>query len=369
MHAGGAERVAATLASAWAQRGDSVTLVPTFTGKGSCFYPLSPSVDLVWLADMLPKRGNVLTKGIAKLRTLRQLARSEKPDVIISFLTNVNVMALMATVGLGIPLIVCERTNPAVSASSGAALKVLRRLTYRWASVVTVQAQSSVAAFRRMTPGIRHLEVIPNPLPPELLNAPIAPRAPDAQGRRHIVAMGRLVAAKQFDLLIQAFAAVAADAPDWDLVIWGEGPLRAELTRLIADAGLTARVVLPGRTDDPWGELSRASAFALTSAVEGFPNVLLEAMALGLPCVTFDCPSGPREMTRDGDDALLIPAGDSEALIGALKRLTADPALRDTLAAKASVSVRQRYALAIVLKKWDMLIDLACVQTNNRKGL
>ncbi len=369
MNAGGAERVAATLASAWAQRGDSVTLAPTFTGKGACFYPLSPQVNLVWLADALPKRGNAVMKGLAKLRALRRLARSEKPDVIISFLTNVNVMALMATYGTGIPLIVCERTNPAVSTSSGTVLKFLRRLTYRWASVVTVQAQSSVAAFRDMTPGIRQLEVIPNPLPPELLDAPVAPRTPDAQGRRQLVAMGRLVSQKQFDMLIRAFAASAADHPDWDLVIWGEGPMRSELTRLIAGVGLTARISLPGRTDVPWAQLSRANAFALTSAVEGFPNVLLEAMALGLPCVAFDCPSGPRELTRDGQDGLLIPAGDPAALTDALKKIMGEADLRDTLATRAALSVRERYALAVVLQKWDMLIDLARVHADNRKGL
>src|SRR5690606_11993195 len=122
----------------------------------------------------------------------------------------------------------------------------------------------------------RHLEVIPNPLPPELLDAPVAPRTPNAQGRRQILAMGRLVPQKQFDVLIRAFAAIAPDHPDWDLVIWGEGPMRSELMRLITEGGLTVRVSLPGRTDVPWVELSRASAFALTSAVEGFPNVLLE---------------------------------------------------------------------------------------------
>ncbi|HEY9278760.1 MAG TPA: glycosyltransferase family 4 protein [Eoetvoesiella sp.] len=364
MHAGGAERVAATLASAWAERGDAVTLVPTYTGKGSCFYPLSPKVKLLWLADYLHKSRNPLLAGIGKLRALRKLVHDEQPGIIVSFLTNVNVVALIATYGLSVPVIVCERTNPAASTSSGALLKFLRRLTYRRASVVTVQAQSSVEPFKKMVPGIRCLEVIPNPLPPELLDVSLAERAPDSRGRYHLVAMGRLVPAKQFELLIRVFSELAADYPEWDLVIWGEGPLRGDLNRLAASAGLASRVMLPGRTEAPWAELAKAHAFVLTSAVEGFPNVLLEAMAIGLPCVTFDCPSGPREMTRDGGDALLVPAGDQAALAGSLRRVLGDAPLRNALAQKGALSVRQRYALPVVLEKWDTLIRQAGVHSD-----
>ena len=359
--------MAATLASAWAERGDSVTLVPTYKGKGTCFYPLSSRVDLLWLADRLGASRNPLLAGLNKLRVLRDLVKTQKPDVIVSFLTNVNVMTLLSTQGLDVPTIVCERTNPAVSASSGPVLKFLRWCTYRWASVVTVQAQSSVAAFRKMVPGIRSLAVIPNPLPPELLDAPLAPRMPNAQGRRHLMAMGRMVEQKQFKFLIHAFSRIAADYPDWDLVIWGDGPLRGALTQQIADAGLASRITLPGRTETPWDELTRADAFALTSAVEGFPNVLLEAMALGLPCVTFDCPSGPREMTQDGRDALLIPAGDKDALTLGLKKLLGDAGLRDALAAQGAASVRRRYALPAVLERWDELFVQAGAGTQPNK--
>jgi glycosyltransferase involved in cell wall biosynthesis len=356
MHAGGAERVAATLANAWTQRGDSVTLVPTYTGKGTCFYPLSPAVELIWLADLLGPARNPLLTGLKKIRALRALIRQTQADVIISFLTNVNVMALLSARGTGVPIIVCERTNPAASTNVGGLLKRMRRWTYPWASLVTVQAQASVAAFRKMVPGIRALGVIANPLPPDLLGAPLALRQPDGQGRQHLVAMGRMVPAKQFGLLIQAFAGLAADFPDWDLCIWGEGPLRQELVRQIGQAGLESRVFLPGRTEQPWTDLAQAHAFALVSAVEGFPNALLEAMALGLPCIAFDCPSGPREITRDGQDALLVPAGDRAALTLQLKRLLGDAALRDQLAGRGALAVRKRYSLPVVLAQWDALI-------------
>ncbi|MBF6616457.1 glycosyltransferase family 4 protein [Pollutimonas thiosulfatoxidans] len=359
MHAGGAERVAATLASGWARRGDTVTLVPTYTGKGSCFYTLNPAVRLVWLADRMGWVGRTFFTPLAKRFAIRRLVRDTNPDVIISFLTNVNVVVLFATRGLGVPVIVCERTHPAFSTSAGKWLQRLRRLSYPWASTVVLQSEDSVAAFTDMVPGMRKLVVVPNPLPPDLPEPAPARSAAEAPQRRHLMAMGRLVPIKRFDTLIQAFAALAPDYPDWDLTIWGDGPLRDELKQSVQETGLSSRISLPGRTAEPWTELSRADAFAMTSEVEGFPNVLLEAMALGRACVTVDCPSGPREITQDGKYALLVPLGDQGALVRALSQLMADHTLRDVMGRHAASFVRERYGLDEVLHTWDGVIAAA----------
>lgn len=360
MHAGGAERVAATLVNAWSDRGDAVTLVPTYSSKGTCFYPVSDAVNLIWLADRAGTRQGGALAGWTRLRALRALIVEQQPDVVVSFLTNVNVAAILATKVLGdlnIPLIVCERTNPVAERTTGRIWSQARRLLYPKADMVTVQADDTVGPFSRQVPGMRRLEVIPNPLPPALLDAPLVDT--EAQmPRKRLLAMGRLVPAKQFDLLIDVFAALAPDHPDWDLCIWGEGPDRDSLQARVNRAGLRGRVELPGRTETPWAALSEGHAFVLSSAVEGFPNVLLESMALGLPCVAFDCPSGPREMTRDGEDAVLVPAGDADELREALARLMADPARRLSLGQRAARSVRDRYALPAVLAKWDRLFDI-----------
>ncbi|MNQ59770.1 alpha-1,4-N-acetyl-D-galactosaminyltransferase [compost metagenome] len=276
--------------------------------------------------------------------------------MVVSFLTNVNVAAILATRGLRVPLIVCERTNPVAETTTGSVWRKLRRILYPHADMVTVQAADTAGPFSRQIPGMKRLAVIPNPLPAPLLDAPRVQQRDDG-GPRELLAMGRLVPDKQFGLLIDVFAQLAPQFPDWNLRIWGEGPERGALEQQIARLRLQSRISLPGRTEAPWEELARGQAFVLSSLVEGFPNVLLEAMSLGLPCVAFDCPSGPREMTRDGQDALLVPAGDRVALTDALERLMSDVSLRQQLGVRGAAAVRHRYALASVLGEWDELFE------------
>lgn len=358
MHAGGAERVAATLASAWAARGDTVALVPTYTGRGTCFYPLHADVRLQWLADRMGALGKRLCPPLAKWLAMRKLVREFRPDVIVSFLTNVNVMVLLATRKLGVPVIVSERTNPAFSHSAGSVLRRLRAWTYPWASMVVLQSRDSVRSFQKMAPHITRVAVMPNPLPEGMPEARAGRRDP-APERLRIMAMGRLVASKRFDTLIRAFATLSGEFPDWDLTILGEGPMRADLESQIALVDLAGRIALPGRTDQPWEQLLQADVFALVSEVEGFPNVLLEAMALGCACVTVDCPSGPREITQHGQFAELVPLGDQQALEDALARLMNDAVLRDVMGRRAATTVRQNYGIAEILARWDALFEKA----------
>jgi glycosyltransferase involved in cell wall biosynthesis len=118
---------------------------------------------------------------------------------------------------------------------------------------------------------------------------------------------------------------------------------------------LSDRVFLPGRTLTPWVEMARAQAFVLPSRFEGLPMVLMEAMALGLPCLSFDCPSGPRELTDDGHAGLLIPLGDARTLAEALRLLLTDESLREELGKRAALSIRERYSLQKVMLIWDEL--------------
>lgn len=360
LNAGGAERVAVTLANAWARRGDNVTLVSTWLTKHEPFYELDSRIRFRQLADDRSARPLHALPGAGKWLQIRRLVRVEAPDVVVSFLTNVNVNVLLATSGLDVPVIVSERTHPAYSQSAGRVLRFLRRQTYGRAHTVVMQTMAGVSALKAQAPAVRNVAVIPNPLPDELLAAlPDVRLERPTSGALRVVAMGRLVPTKQFDVLIDEFAALAQDFPDWSLVIWGEGPQRDALTDQIRKLGMSGRITLAGRTSKPWQVLAAGDLFVMTSRVEGFPNVLLEAMALGLPCIALDCPSGPAELSRGGRDARLVPMDDYVALRASMQQLMADAGARQKLGDQAQRSVRQRYALPVILEQWDGLFRQA----------
>ncbi|HLS41981.1 MAG TPA: glycosyltransferase family 4 protein [Paenalcaligenes sp.] len=350
MNAGGAERVAATLVNAWVQRGDEVVLVPTHLGSRSSFYPIDERVTQRWLHTQLSRWP--LPRMVRKCLAIRRLIRDERPDVVVSFLTNVNVVVLMSSWGLKTPIVVSERTNPAYSQSAGKVLRWLRRKTYGRAARVALQTEASVNDFAVLEPHLRKVAVLPNPLPDAVLQVERRVSVEHEQPAR-VVALGRLVPAKGFSQLISAFAEVAMNRPNWHLHIYGDGPLRDELARKAELVGLKDRIHLEGRTEQPWEALSQAQIFVLSSAYEGFPNALLEAMALGLACISVDCPSGPAEMTRQGQDGKLIPLNDGPAMQAALAELMDDPRLRGVMGQRAANSVRSRYALTSILAQWD----------------
>lgn len=366
LYSGGAERVACTLAEAWTARGDEVIMLATFSGKGNCFYQLPERVRVVYLADRVVTQKRSLNNRLHRLAAYRRLLREDMPDVIVSFLPGVNVASVLACRGLGIPLIACERTDP-VAWPMALWKKRLFGLVYRQADMVTVQTDSVAQRLPSVFPGLKSVRVVPNPVPVPVQDYVPNPGSRHAPGvRRRLVAMGRLCEEKQFDLLIDVFAGLALRRPEWDLVIYGEGPLKESLQAQIDGAGLAARVMLAGATNAPWPELVRSDIFVMTSRIEGFPNALLEAMALGLPCAVFDCRSGPREITREGSDALLIALNDREELGAALDRLMTDPVRRLTLGMQARASVLARYSLPAVMECWDRLFDELRARTGER---
>lgn len=351
MAAGGAERVASTLANAWVSGGDEVVLMPTFSGRGNCFYELSSKVQLVYLADQVSSHSKSVWGQFLRLRALRKFISDLKPDVIVSFLSNVNVAAVLASCNLKIPLIICERTDP-FARPRMIWLRLACAITYPFAEALMVQTQSVAAKYAASYPALRPAFVIPNPAPREQLD--IVRHRNGTKGKT-LLAIGRLSSEKQFDLLIRVFARLAKRHSDWSLRIVGEGPTKASLQQQICALKLAAQIDLLGSTEKIGDELSNADAFVLTSLFEGFPNVLLEAMASGLPCVTFDCQSGPREISMDGQVALLVAPNDEHALEFELDRLMADADLRRFLGIAARASVLERFALEIVLRKWEAL--------------
>jgi glycosyltransferase involved in cell wall biosynthesis len=174
-----------------------------------------------------------------------------------------------------------------------------------------------------------------------------------------IIAVGRLREQKGYHRLIDAFAAVAADRPAWSLTIWGGGSLRETLQEQIDRLGLAQRITLGGFTRDIAAEMGAASVFAMSSRREGLPMAMLEAMGSGLAMVSFDCPTGPRDLIDDGVDGLLVPEGDVPGLAAALARVMDDPDLRHRLGTAARAKA-DTYGTAALARRWDeLLVSLA----------
>lgn len=354
--AGGAERVTVNLANHWSASGRTVTLV-TLAGKDGDFYQLHPAVKRVALKQDAASGGmlRALWHNLQRVKALRAAIRAAQPDVVVSMMSTANILLALAAGGLsGVRTIGAEHTYPP-QLPLGGAWEALRRRTYGRLSALVALTEEG-AQWLRGHSSARRVVVIPNaafwPLADQ--TPLVAPDTVCMSGRRILLAVGRLSEEKNFDLLIAAFAALAARHRQWDLVILGDGPQREQLERCVAEAGLQGRVLLPGRVGNVGAWYARAHLYVMTSRYEGFPNTLVEAMSYGLPAVSFDCDTGPRDIIRHGIDGLLVPPGDRAGLEQALDGLMGNEAVRTAYAVQAE-QARERFSVERISAMWEQL--------------
>ena len=248
--------------------------------------------------------------------------------------TNIGLLLAAALMRRAPAVIVGEHTPPRIykqQAKWSAFRRLAMRLLYPRAACITVPLAEIGEELKDLL-RVSDLKVraLDNPVLERAALTDCSPRAqlPDfCQGVPILVAAGRLVHLKGFDILIEAFARLAERWPEGRLVILGEGPERARLTALVEDRGLTSRVFLPGMVDNPMDYFHRAEAVVMTSRYDAAPNVLVEAMAAGAPVVAVDCPQGPRSILLDGEAGLLVPPEDPGAVADALGRVLHEPEL------------------------------------------
>ena len=297
-----------------------------------------------------------------RLGLLRACLKQLSPDIVISFNDVTNVMTLLALVGTRLPVIVGERNDPCQHPLKQP-WRMLRCWTYRRAASVVCQTRSALNFFPEL---IRYRgKVIPNPVQKTDPQSKKCLLRSTGSSKRILLAMGRLSAQKGFDLLIDAFAGLAAKHSDWILEIWGAGSELEDLKRRVLAAGLSERIQLSGFTANPVETMRRADIFVLSSRYEGFPNVLCEAMSGGLPVVSFDCPSGPAEIIRHDIDGILVPPANIEALSNALDQLMSNETERLRLAAHA-VEISERFSMEKVMGWWADLV-MEAVRRNNHE--
>lgn len=357
LSSGGAERVTANLANYWAEKGWRVTVV-TLAAHHEDFYKLAPTVSRIAL-NLSGASHNPLAAVLNNLRrvlALRRVLRDVRPDVALAMMNSSNIQLALAATGLrGLVSVGSERTHPP-QMPLGLIWETLRRYFYGRLNAVVALTEESATWLRSQTRA-KKVVVIPNvatyPLP---AHPPHVPPPSEAAKERLLLTVGRLSQEKGFDSLIVAFQRLAADFPDWKLAILGEGALRQELSDRIKAAGLVNRILLPGRVGNVGEWYAVADLYVMTSRFEGFPNTLAEAMAHGVPAVSFDCDTGPRDIIRHEVDGLLVSPGDVSALSDALHRLMGDEALRRRFAARA-IEARQRFSMEKIAWMWKALFE------------
>lgn len=344
---GGAQRVMADMANYWADRGWEVTLA-TWSGPDlHDFYTLDENVSRTWLH--VASRGIPLVSDLsafaARILKLRRLLRDARPDAVLSFIDVSNIHTILAAGGLNVRVVISERTHPGLNHTITRPWRLLRRWCYSRADQVVAQTAEAAAWLQReCRTGVL---VIPNFLR-------VMPQVSLAR-EPLIIAVGRLSAEKGFDLLLEAFARVQAQFPLWRLCIIGDGPERRALPELAGRLSLQHRIEFVGQVSDVESWMARAAVLIHPSRREGFPNVVLEAMAMGAAVICTDCRSGPAELIDDGVNGRLVPVDDLDALIRAMTQLMADFRTRERLGEEAT-KVRLRFSQGELMQKWESCI-------------
>ena len=340
MRFGGAERVMSILANEWCSRGEKVRFFLTGTPAESS-YPLSEGVKIV---SSFETAQETRFEQIVHIREIRKECINWKPDVVISFYNDVCALVAFAIRGLNIPLIYSERNDPN-KFNQRVIDKLYRKIVEHKADKFVFQTEGAKKCYPDKVQ--RRSCVILNPL-----DTASFPMHDFVNEEKTIVSVGRLEAQKNQSLLIDAFSMIMDQIPDFRLVIFGEGKLRKKLEDCVQQKGLQRRVFLPGAKTGIQDYIKNAALFVLSSDYEGIPNALIEAMAIGLPCVSTDCsPGGARELIVDKENGLLVPCNDTEELANAIIRMIQDRELAKRCGEKAH-EIRNRVEASLIADRW-----------------
>ncbi|MBE5743456.1 MAG: glycosyltransferase family 4 protein [Clostridiales bacterium] len=343
---GGAERVISTLANEFSNSGNDVVI--GLIRNDICCYELNKNVVTTSLNCDEDMGFNRIKRVKLRRKKIRNLYLQHKPDVVISFLATTNIDVCFALKNENVPVIVSERNDPSVEPRSKIK-KIIRKIAYLYASGFVFQTEDAKNYFSKKIQ--KKSTVIINPLYANL------PDVFKGERENRIVAVGRLNYQKNYPLLIDAYSEIVKEFPDYTLEIYGKGELEQELHELVESKRLKGNVNFKGFCSNVHEEIKKASLFVMSSDFEGMPNALLEALALGIPCISTDCPcGGPKTLIKNGENGLLVPIKDKGALVNAIKKVLSDKVFAENLGNNAT-KIREIASVDVITSKWLEYIE------------
>lgn len=340
---GGAERVIANLANQLTENGLEVVLVTSTSTPNE--YSVDESVKRIILDKILKGKENRISKNLKLIFQLRKRIKIEKPDVVISFMQEPNFRLVLATRGLKTKTIVSVRNDP-VKEYPGRVGWIIGKILLPMADGCVFQTEDAKHWFPLKLQ--KKSRIIYNAVADEFYKTPLINRN---KKTRIVVSCGRLSKQKNHKLLIEAFSLVVKKYDDVILKIYGEGELKNDLNLLIVKLGLQNKIQLMGSTSNVPLALAEASVFVLSSDFEGMPNALMEAMAMGLPCISTDCPCGGSRMLLDEGGGLLIPVRDKKRLYGALDEVLGNQEKSNRMSMNAKEKA-QKFRADYIFQEW-----------------
>ncbi len=345
---GGAERVFVNLADYFQKEGYRVVMVTQYRFEEEYDLPAGVGRILSDIGEQEVTKSRI-RNFFLRLNKLHVIWKTEKPNLVLSCIGKNNFMAVVSTIGTDTEAVVSV-VGEAAEEYPTKMMRMLANFLFPRAAGVILQTERSRGFFSKRVAA--RAVVLPNSLNPVF----IRPRF-EGEREKEIVSVGRMDANKNHEMQLCAFAALQPEFADHTLTIYGDGELRPFIEELAGKLGISERVRLPGVVPDIADRIGKASLFLLTSYSEGVSNALIEALALGLPVIATDVPSGgTEELMEDGINGLIIPAGDQKALEQAMRKMLGDSAYADRLGREAA-KIQERLAPERVNALWKAYFE------------
>lgn len=334
MGRGGAERVISLISDYVCKKGWKVYIVLLLFNKVD--YEVNNNVSIINLTGNTNSRIKRLPGWIVGIR---RILREIKPDCLLSFAARINIISLLSCIGLKQKIVISERNDPYMDGRTKI-IDFMTKILYPKADAIVFQTKRAQSYFENVK--FKRIYRIPNPI--------FVSKKAENMNLNKIVSVGRLTEQKNHKMLIDAFYDLHFDLPEVKLYIYGEGELKDELLQYVEKLNIERFVIFKGNVNNVHEQIADAAVFVLSSTYEGLSNALLEAMSMGLPCISTNC-AGADEYIINYENGLLVPINNKNQLYKAMKKMLNDRQLREKCK-KEALLIEKKVSAEVVLKDW-----------------